>query len=134
MNQLQTRPAPAGSHRGAEAVRLVVIAVLVLATLFVSLRLVEGPDFVDAVTVVNNTNTELDVDTAGSRTGDWTPAGVALPRTTTQFTDVVDHGTTWWIRVTSGGESFVFPVTRASLAARGWRVVVPGDAATELQP
>ena len=134
MNQLQTRPAPAGAHRGAEAVRLVVIAVLVLATLFVSLRLVEGPDFVDAVTVVNNTNMELDVDTAGSRTDGWTPAGVALPQATTQFTDVVDHGANWWIRVSSGGESFVFLVARASLAAHGWRVVVPGDAASELQP
>ena len=134
MNQLQTRPAPAGAHRGAEAVRLVVIAVLVLATLFVALRLVDGPDFVDSVTVVNHTNSELDVDTAGSRSDGWTPAGVALPRSTTQFAEVVDHGETWWVRVSEGGTSIVFPVTRASLAAHNWRIVVPDGAATQLQP
>ena len=80
MNQtMQVQPAPAGVHRVGEGFRVVAIAVAVVLALAAGLRLVERPPFVDRVTVVNRSSLELDIDTSGTRSGEWTPAGVVEP-------------------------------------------------------
>jgi hypothetical protein len=132
MNQLQTQPAPAGVRRSADVLRVVVIAVLALAALYASLRLVEGPSFVSRVTVVNRSALDLDVDAAGSEHDGWTPAGVATHDSNTSFVDVLDHGDRWWFRVSEGGHSVAFPISRSRLAADGWRVVIPPTVETQL--
>jgi len=133
MNQLQTHPAaPAGVHRTADVVRVVAVAVLALAALLVSLRMVDGPSFVPRVTFVNHTSLDVDVDTSASQRDGWTPAGVADGDGTTSFQEVIDHGDTWWFRFSEGGRSVVFPVSRSRLAADGWRVEIPSSFGTRL--
>ena len=132
MNQLQTQPAPAGVHRSAGLLRVAVIAILALAALYASLRLVDGPSFVPRVTVVNGSALDLDVDTAASEHDGWTPAGVAGQNASTSFVDVLDHGSTWWFRVSQGGRSVAIPVSRARLATNGWRVEIPPTVETQL--
>lgn len=125
MNQVQTEPAPSNVARTSTALRIVLVAVLVGTLLALALRIVDGPRFVDRVTIANRSSSALDVDVADSRQGSWTPEGVALEGGTTTFQDVIDQGDMWWIRFSSANRSVVVRVPREQLAQNGWRVTVP---------
>ncbi|HEX5587360.1 MAG TPA: hypothetical protein VFZ17_08640 [Acidimicrobiia bacterium] len=135
MNQVQIEPAPSNVARSSTALRIVLVAVLGAAVLALALRIVDGPPFVDRVTIVNQSSAPLDVDVAGSRDGSWTPEGVALEGGATTFQEVVDQGDVWWFRLSSADRSVVVRVPREQLAQNGWRVTVPksmrGTLATE---
>ena len=131
MNQVQTPPAAPSIPRTGALFRGIVIALLVGTVFGASLLIVEGPQFVDRVTVVNQSDLELDVDTAAPG-GGWTPAGVALPDGVSSFHDVIDHGDAWAFRVSNGGHDMVFRVSRHQLQRSGWRVTVPASVQADL--
>ncbi|MET0628072.1 MAG: hypothetical protein ABW033_06405 [Acidimicrobiia bacterium] len=127
MSQVQTEPAPSTVHRSSATLRVVMVGVLVAAVLALALRIVEGPEFVDRLTIANQSSSPLDVDVAGSRDGGWTPEGVALQRGETNFADVIDQGDVWWFRFSSANRSAIVRVPREQLARDGWHVTVPSS-------
>jgi hypothetical protein len=132
MNQVQTESAPSNVVRTSTALRVVVVAVLVAAVLALALRIVDGPRFVDRVTIANRSSVPLDVDVAESRQGGWTPEGVALEGGATAFQGVVDQGDVWWFRFSSANRSVVVRVPREQLARNGWRITVPASISSTL--
>lgn len=132
MNQLQTHPAPPGVQRAGDALRVVVVAVVAVATVLITMRLVERPAMVDRVTIANPSSLELDIDVGGAPSGDWTPTGAVEPKSTVSFYEVIDQGDTWWIRATAGGNDAVWKVSRAQLERDGWHVSVPTSVSDEL--
>jgi hypothetical protein len=133
MNQVQTQPAPAGIHRTSAAIRVVAIAVLIAAVLAVSVRIVEEPDFVDRLTVVNQSTADVDIAVGPAGAAGWTPEGVAGAKGTTTFLGVVDQGEIWRLRLTSGGVTVRQRITRAQLADAGWRVTIPASTGDALE-
>jgi hypothetical protein len=89
---------------------------------------------VPRVTVENRGPIPVNVDVrstnAGSRLGlDTVPAGSAAANL-----DVLDQGDTWIFGFSSGGvDGGSMRVSRAKLAADGWRLVVPDDVVARLQ-
>jgi hypothetical protein len=134
MNQILVEPAPPRSRRVADAARIVLLAILVAGLLAIAIRITEGPDFVDRVSVVNGTGYDLDVDVTGASRDGWLPLSVGTGGTTTATRDVIDMGDTWVFRFSregvSGGE---LEVSRDELARNGWKVAVPDRVAQELR-
>lgn len=125
MNQVQTHPAPSNVDRTSAALRVVVVGVLIAAVLALALRIVDGPRFVDRLTIANASSSPLDVDVASAASGGWTPEGVAIERSATTFKEVIDQGDMWWIRFSSGDRSVTTRVSREQLARDGWQITVP---------
>jgi hypothetical protein len=85
------------------------------------------------VRVDNRAALPLQVDAAGAD-GGRLALGLAGPRATTTFQEVVDQGATWTFVVSYGGREVLRQtVSRQELAGRGWTVQVPESAAAELE-
>ncbi len=103
------------------------LGVVAVLGLFAALnQLVQGPDFVDRVRIVNPTTFEFDAQvTNGARDG-WVPIEHTEARATTNVEDVVDMGSTWIFRFSRAGEvAGEVRVSRADLEHSGWRVTIP---------
>ena len=112
------------------------IALVVTGALLCTLMAVElrDPDVVSRVTVQNPSPLAVNVSVR--------PAGddarlilASVPPTTTASTlDVLDQGDEWIFSFSSGGvEGGTLRVSRAKLAADGWRVAVPESVVDRLQ-
>jgi hypothetical protein len=85
------------------------------------------------VRVDNRAALPLQVDAAGAD-GGRLALGLAGPRATTTFQEVIDQGATWTFVVSYGGREVLRQtVSRQELAGRGWTVQVPESAAAELE-
>jgi hypothetical protein len=85
------------------------------------------------VRVDNRAALPLQVEAAGAD-GGRLALGLAGPRATTTFQEVVDQGATWTFVVSYGGREVLRQtVSRQELAGRGWTVQVPESAAAELE-
>jgi hypothetical protein len=113
---------------------VVLVAILVAGLLAIAIRITEGPDFVDRVSVVNATGYDFDVDVTGASRDGWLPLSVATRGTTRTTRDVIDMHDTWVFRFSRegviGGE---VEVSREQLARNGWRVEVPAQVAQQLR-
>jgi hypothetical protein len=113
----------------------VIVLFVVGALLCVAMVLaLEEPDVVPRVTVENRGPIPVNVDVRGAKAGsrlvlDTVPAGSAAANL-----DVLDQGDTWIFGFSSGGvDGGSMRVSRAKLAADGWRLVVPDDVVARLQ-
>jgi hypothetical protein len=129
MSTVQTAP-PRPSARTRPVAEVAMLALV--AALFVLLFwLVRPPPRVDHVDIVNRSTSELEVSVAPAGGGGELGLAEALPRTTTRVEDVIDQGDDWVFRIsTARCPPIDVPVSRAQLAADGWRFAVP-DRVTE---
>jgi hypothetical protein len=110
---------------------LVVVGTLLVVGMVFALR---DPDVVSRVTVENPGRLAVNVDVSG---GPDDPHLILAPvpadgSATTR--DVLDQGDEWIFHFTSGGvDGGTVRVSRAKLAANGWRVVVPESVTARLQ-
>jgi hypothetical protein len=134
MNQILIEPAPSNVQRVRPIARKVGIVVALAVMLGAGLWLARGPDFVNRVSVTNNSGYDLNVDVTGGDHDGWTAISVATgggSTTTTQ--DVVDQEDTWVFRFSYAGRNAgEVSVPRSQLAKNGWHVVVPRQVAQNL--
>jgi hypothetical protein len=71
MNQLLVEPAPSNVQRVRPIARRIGVVVAVAAILGAGLWLTRGPDFVDRVSVTNNSGYDLNVDVTGADHDGW---------------------------------------------------------------
>ena len=127
-----TRPhAPRRTFPPISVIALVVVGVLLCAAMAYALR---DPDTVPSVTVDNPS--ELDVNVSVHPADDDARLILATVPPTSSATnlDVLDQGDEWIFTFSSGGiEGGTLRVSRAKLAADGWRVSVPESVIQRLQ-
>ena len=135
MNQLLVEPAPSNVQHVRPIARRIGVVVAVAAILGAGLWLTRGPDFVDRVSVTNNSGYDLNVDVTGADHDGWLAISVATGGgTTTATQDVIDQEDTWVFRFLYAGKNAgEISVARSQLAKNGWRVVVPDQVARNLR-
>ena len=107
------------------------IAITSLAGVHAALR---GPQFIDRVTIVNETPYILDLEATGDSRDGWLKLGPVSPGETDSFRSVVDQGDRWVFRVTSGPyDGGEFALSKIELEHAHWRVVVPSDVRERLE-
>jgi len=134
MNQILIEPSPPRARRVGDAARVALVAILVVALLAIAIRITEGPDFVDRVSVVNHTGYDLDVDVSNASRDGWLPLSVSTAGTTDVTRDVIDMHDTWVFRFSHEGvDAGEVEVSRDQLARTGWTVEVPARVAQQLR-
>jgi len=122
----QSRPALDGVVRAIPLVLGGAVVILVLSWL------VRGPEFVDRVTIANQTAFYVDVDVAGSDGRvlalTYVPAG-----DTKAVRGVIDQGDVWVFRFSYGGtDAGTLRLERTRLEQRDWKVEIPEEVAERL--
>jgi ribosomal protein S1 len=118
---------------GRDVAALVVGGLLAVAAILAVSSALQGPAFVDQVTIRNSTPSVVDVEvTTGDRDG-WLPLGPVSPGEQHDFNAVVDQGDRWVVHVSSaradGGE---FVLSRTELERHGWVVTIPDEVSARL--
>lgn len=123
---------PEAAPRSRRLLLLVASVVASLAVLAGLLALVQRPDFVSRVSIVNRSASPLQVDVAPGRDGAILPLGVVDARTTEAFHDVLDQGDVWYVHVADTGTGArTLHFTRTQLEHANWRVEIPSDFAPD---
>jgi hypothetical protein len=132
---MSVRVRPPGSEMDRPVLVLAVTAIVVtvLGAIWLGQAALDGRPSYRTVRIDNRAALPLQVDAAGAD-GGRLALGVAGPRATTAFQEVVDQGATWTFVVSYGGQEVLREsVGREELAGRGWTVQVPETAAMELE-
>ena len=96
-------------------------------------RSLQGPSFVDELTVVNRSPFDLHVVVRGEEGGALGLGTVRRDGSTT-FTSVLDQGDTWSFTFTAGGEDGgTLEVARAALEDEDWVMTVPAPVGRQLE-
>lgn len=135
MSPVLTRPRPqaAPARLGREFAMFVVGGLVALALIVAVLAAVEGPTFVDRVSIRNSTPYALDVDVTGAQRDGWLPLGPVSPGGRLDLSDVVDNGDRWVVRVSSAGiDGGEVVVSRQELERSGWLITIPDDVSARL--
>ncbi len=112
-------------------IALLVVGALLFAITAYALR---DPDVVARVTIDNPSSLDVNVDVRPSSDGSRLALAAVTPNAETTTRDVLDQGDEWVFSFSSGGvEGGTLRVSRAELAAAGWRVVVPDHVIARLQ-
>jgi hypothetical protein len=121
---------PAGPAERARLVAAVVVGVLAFGALATALR---GPDFVDAVTVVNDSPYDVHVEVR--RPGGPVLGLGTVPRERSiRFDSVLDQGTMWSFTFAAAGvDGGTVEVPRATLEQDGWTVAIPTATSTRFE-
>jgi hypothetical protein len=115
------------------AAALLAVVVTAVGALWLAQAALGGrPDY-RTVRVDNRAALPVQVDVVGAD-GGRLGLGVAGPKATTTFQEVVDPGGTWTFVVSYGGREVLRqPVSGQELAGRGWTFQVPDDVTMELE-
>jgi hypothetical protein len=112
-------------------IALVVVGALLCAAMAYALR---DPDVVSRVTVANPGDIAVNVSVHATDDGAQLLLATVPPTTSATNLDVLDQGDEWIFSFSSGGvEGGSLRVSRAKLAADGWRVAVPESVVQRLQ-
>ena len=112
-------------------IAIIVVGALLCAAMAYALR---DPDLVSRVTVENPSALEVNVAVRPSPESSRLILATVSPRTSANNLDVLDQGDEWTFALSSGGlDGGAIRVSRADLAANGWRIVVPEDVIARLQ-
>jgi hypothetical protein len=115
------------------ALAVAAVVVTALGAIWLGQAALGGRPGYRTVRVDNRAALPLQVEAAGAD-GGRLALGLAGPRATTTFQEVVDQGATWTFVVSYGGREVLRQtVSRQELAGRGWTVQVPESAAAELE-
>ena len=130
---VRLRPPGSGIDRPVLILAVAAVAVAAVGAIWLAQAALGGRPSYRTVRVDNRAALPLQVDAAGAD-GGRLALGLAGPRATTTFSEVVDLGATWTFVVSYGGQEVLRQtVSRQELAGRGWTVQVPEAAAAELE-
>jgi hypothetical protein len=123
--------APRRSVPSVWVILLVVLGALLCVVMALALR---DPGVVPRVTLVNPSVRQINVDVRGSATGDRLILDTVPARGRADNFDVLEQGDDWIFGFSSGGvDGGSLRVSRAKLAADGWRLTVPDEVVERLQ-
>jgi len=123
--------APRRSVPPLSVIVLFVVGIALCVTMTFELR---DPEVVPRVTVSNPSSVPINVDVRGAPTGDRLILTTVPPRGRIANADVLEEGDEWIFGFTSGGvDGGSVRVSRARLAADGWRLAIPDDVVARLQ-
>jgi len=112
-------------------IALVVVGALLCAAMAYALR---DPDVVSRVTVRNPGDIAVNVSVRATDDDAQLLLATVPPTTSATNLDVLDQGDEWIFSFSSGGvQGGTLRVSRAKLAADGWRVAVPESVVQRLQ-
>ena len=128
MSPVLTRPRPAAAS--ALFRRDVLVAILTggiaVSALFLSYLALQGPRFVDSVTIVNNTPYLADIEVTSNARDGWLKLGPVSPGVQHYFRSVIDQGDRLIFRVTTGPhDGGEFLLTKNELQQQQWRIAIP---------
>ena len=128
---VRLRSSGAGTDRPVLVLALVAVLVAAVGAIWLAQAALGGRPAYRTVQVDNRAALALQVvGVDGGRLG----LGLAAPRATTAFHEVVDPGTTWTFVFSYGGHEVQrLRVSGRELADRGWTVQVPETATAELE-
>jgi hypothetical protein len=136
MSPVLTRPRPrSGPALVRRDLRVAVFAGALLITAIAGVHAaLRGPDFVERVTVVNETPYLVDIEITNDSRDAWLKLGPVEPRARHTFGNVVDQGGHWVFHVTTGQyDGGEFSLRRAELDRTQWRVTIPEDVRERLE-
>jgi hypothetical protein len=136
MSPVLTRPRPRSSPAlvTREVLVLILTGAIGITALIAIHAEIRGPEFVDRVTVVNETPYLLDVEVNGSTRAGWLTLGPVTPGETHDFGSVVDQGDEWIFRISTGPyDGGEFSVEKAELERGGWNVAIPDPVPARLE-
>ena len=112
-----------------------VLLVAVGALLCVGMTLaLADPDVVPRVTVVNDSSIPVNVDVRQTAGGPSLILDTVAPQSRASTYDVIDLGNRWIFSFSSSGvEGGSYEVSRAKLAADGWRIRIPDEVLARLR-
>ena len=112
---------------------LAVGAILALAVIIGVMAAVEGPTFVDRLSIRNATPYTLEVDVTGADRDGRLPLGPVSSGGRLNLRDVVDKGDRWIVHVSSAGiDGGEVAVTRDGLERSGWVITIPDEVTNRL--
>ena len=127
------RPQEAPTRLGRDIAMLVVGVLLAVAVILGVLSAVQGPGYVDHVTIDNPTPYPVDVYVTGSDGGSRLALGPVSPGERHAFSTVVDQGDRWVVHVTSAGtDGGAIVLERSRLEQRRWVVTISDETASKL--
>jgi len=130
---VRVRPPGAGIDRPVLILALLAVAVTAVGAIWLAQAALGGRPSYRTVRVDNRAALPLQVDVAGAD-GGRLGLGLAGPRGTTSFSEVVDLGPTWTFVLSYGGQEVLRQtVSRQELAGRGWTIQVPQAVTAELE-
>lgn len=135
MSPVLTRPRPqaAPARLGREIALLAAGALLALAVVLGASAAVEGPSYVDRLTIHNATPYALEVEVASADRDGWVDLGPVSPDARHDFSAVIDNGDRWVVRVSSAGiDGGQVEVGRDQLERHGWVVTLPDEVSARL--
>jgi hypothetical protein len=110
---------------------LFVVGALLCVGMAFALR---DPEIVPRVTVTNRSTLPINVDVRGTPSGSRLILDTVPPRGQMTNVDVLEQGDDWIFGFTSGGvDGGTVRMSRAKLAADGWRLAVPDAVIARLQ-
>jgi hypothetical protein len=130
MSPVLTRPRPqaAPAQLGREIALLAAGGLVALAVIVGVSAAVEGPSYVDRLTIHNPTAYAVEIQVADDSRDAWLDLGPVSPGERHTFSTVVDHGDRWVVRVSSAGiNGGQLDLNRAGLERRGWVVTIPDE-------
>ena len=109
--------------------------VMALAAVVIMSHLIAtSPRTVSRVTLVNNSEYDLDIAVTGASHDGLMPIGTAKSHATTEFQRVIDQGPTWVFQFTTQGQNGgEIRVSHNDLVHGDWRVVIPDAVAARLR-
>ena len=123
--------APRRSVPPVSVIVLFVVGALLCVGMAFALR---DPDVVSRVTVINTSTLPVNVDVRGTASGNRLVLDTVPPGGRIANVDVLEQGDQWIFGFTSGGvDGGSVRVSRATLAADGWRLAVPDEVIARLQ-
>ncbi len=112
-------------------IALLVVGALLCAVMTYALR---DPEVVSRVTIDNPSTLDINVSVRSTSDSSRLILATVPPTTTATNLDVLDQGDDWIFSFSSGGvEGGTLRVSRAKLAADGWRVEIPDAVIQRLQ-
>jgi hypothetical protein len=110
----------------------IVPVVIALAVVVLAVNLSTSLPARQRISVRNETGAPVTIHVSG-RDGGWLGVGTVDPRSGTAFDAVIDQGATWRFRLGVGPAKLAeWSRTDDQLAAAGWRITIPADAADRL--
>jgi hypothetical protein len=124
LSRPRARAAPALFRR--DVLIATLAAVITISALFLCYTALQGPRFVDRVTVVNTTPYLADIEVTSQTRDGWLKLGPVSPGEQHDFGSVVDQGDRWIFHVTTGPhDGGEFSLTKNELEHQQWRIVIP---------
>lgn len=135
MSPVLTRPRPQAARirLGREAVVVAVVAIVALAVTLGVSAAVEGPSYVDRLTIRNATPYPVQVEVSGGDGGGWLDLGPVSSEERHDFRSVVDQGDRWVVRASSAGTNGgQLEFDRDKLERRGWTLTIGDEVSSRL--